>query len=242
MSNTTSFRWAVAGSVLLLLGGARPLFTAPTAPAVAPAAAGAANYLVSAQRKPSAADDLRCLGECLAGHYSSAAQAAADNGYEDVRLHVVAVWPEERRRGHWYFYAEQALAAAPAAPFWQRVYRLSRTADGHFESAIFLLAAPRRFAGAWENPARHPALQALRPDSLSRREGCAMYLSKTGPARFAGTTDGRHCTSTLNGAAYATSEMQIMPTELRTWNRGFDTFGKQRWGATKGAYVFVKEK
>ena len=235
MSNATSFRWAVAGSFLLLLGGALP-------PAPAPAAAGATERPVPAQNAPQTAEDLRRLGEYLSGHYSSAAQAAADTGYLNVRLHMVPIWPEERRQEHWYFYAEQALATAPAAPFWQRVYRLSRTNDGHFESATFLLAAPRRFAGAWQNPGQHPALRALRPDSLQRREGCAVYLSKTGPASFAGTTDGYHCTSSLNGAAYVTSEVQIMPTELRTWNRGFDTFGKQKWGATKGAYVFVKEK
>ena len=235
MSNATSFRWAVAGSFLLLLGGALPL-------APAPAAAGATDCLVSAQSKPSTADDLRRLGECLVGHYSSAAQAANDANYLNVRLYVVPIWPEERRQGHYYFYAEQALATTPTVPFWQRVYRLRCTPDGHFENTTYLLAAPRRFVRAWQNPGQHPALRALRPDSLQRREGCAVYLSKTGPVSFAGTTDGYHCTSTLNGAAYATSEVQIMPTELRTWNRGFDTFGKQKWGATKGAYVFVKEK
>ncbi len=232
MSNAITSRWAVAGSVFLLLGSGRPL---------APAAPAAARPPASARHQAAPADDLRRLGECLAGHYSSAAQAALDKGYEDIRLHVVPIWPEEQRRGQYYFYAEQALAAAPAAPFWQRVYRLRPTNDGHFESASFLLAAPRRFAGAWQRPAQHPALRALRPDSLHHTEGCVLYLSKTGPACFAGTTDGYHCPSTHNGAAYATSEVQLMPTELRLWNRGFDTFGQQKWGAKKGAYVFVKE-
>ena len=232
MNSTTTLRWAVASGLLLLLAGARP-----QAPAPAPTAQGR----VLAPHRPPTTDDLRRLGECLAGHYSSAAQAAADTSYRDIRLHVVAIWPEQWGQ-HQYFYAEQSLATAPAAPFWQRVYRLRCTPDGHFENTTYLLAAPRRFAGAWQSPGQHPALRALRPDSLRRHEGCAVYLSKTGPASFAGTTDGYHCASTLHGAAYATSEVQIMLTELRTWNRGFDTFGKQKWGATKGAYVFVKEK
>ena len=41
--------------------------------------------------------DLRYLGECLSGHYLLAAQTASDTNYLNVRLHVVPLWPEERR-------------------------------------------------------------------------------------------------------------------------------------------------
>ena len=94
MSSAINIRGILAGSVLLLLGGSRLL-------APAPAAAGAAGHPVAARNGPPTADDLRRLGECLAGNYSSAAQAAADTSYQNIRLHVVAIWPEQRQQQYW---------------------------------------------------------------------------------------------------------------------------------------------
>ncbi|MFM8642095.1 MAG: CpcT/CpeT family chromophore lyase, partial [Phycisphaerales bacterium] len=53
-------------------------------------------------------DALRDAAAWLAGHYSSAAQAAEDATYFDVRLHIVPIWPD-RVDGPW-FYVEQAMA------------------------------------------------------------------------------------------------------------------------------------
>lgn len=187
-------------------------------------------------------EDLRRLATFMAGNYSSAAQAKADKEYLSIELHIAPILIPLRRQQQYYFYVEQAMTNSPAEPYRQRVYRLTRTRDGHFGSTTFTLNAPKRFVGAWRNPAQHPTLLALRPDSLKNRDGCDVFLSKTGDLRFQGTTDGRHCASTISGASYATSEVVLTPRTLLTWDRGFDIFGKQKWGATKGAYVFVKEE
>jgi hypothetical protein len=42
------------------------------------------------------------------------------------------------------------------------------------------------------------------------------------------------------GAAYATSEVTILPDRLVNWDRGFDAPGGQVSGATEGGYVFLK--
>ena len=58
---------------------------------------------------------------------------------------------------------------------------------------------------------------------------------------WAGSTQGKGCSSTLGGASYATSQVTVTPLELRSWDQGFDAAGKQVWGAEKGPYVFLKQ-
>ena len=53
-------------------------------------------------------------------------------------------------------------------------------------------------------------------------------------------TRGNGCASERSGAAYATAEVRLEPGRMASWDRGFDAAGKQVWGATTGAYVFVK--
>ena len=71
------------------------------------------------------------------------------------------------------------------------------------------------------------------------RGGCSIFLRADGPA-FVGATRGEGCSSSLAGAAYATSEVTITRDVLTSWDRGFDAAGEQVWGATAGAYEFVR--
>jgi hypothetical protein len=175
------------------------------------------------------------LARCLTGSFSSAEQARLDTSYFDIRLHVVPVWPL-RTDGFW-LYVEQAMAGREQKPYRQRVYHLTQTGDSTFQSAVFLLPGPERFIGAWKTGA---PLGALTPDSLVPRTGCAILLRRTGPFRFAGSTDGRLCPSELRGAAHATSEAVIAESVMVSWDRGFDAAGNQVWGAAAGGYVFKK--
>ena len=51
--------------------------------------------------------------------------------------------------------------------------------------------------------------------------------------RFAGGTEGKGCASELRGAAYATSEVEILPDRMITLDRGWDAAGKQVWGSRR---------
>ena len=62
--------------------------------------------------------------------------------------------------------------------------------------------------------------------------------NRGGPTVFYGGTVGTGCASTLRGAAYATSEVELFPDRLETWDRGYDAGGAQAWGATGSGYVF----
>lgn len=181
--------------------------------------------------------DLALLRDRLAGSFSSAAQAAADSAYFDIRLRVVPVWPT-RSDAHW-LYVEQAAASRLDKPYRMRVYKLVQLAPDLFESQVYKLPSEARFAGAWRkgNP-----LGSVTPDSLLPRAGCSIVLRRTRDGVFMGSTLGHDCESDLRGAAYATSEVRIEAERLLSWDRGLDAAGKQVWGAEKGPYEFLRVK
>lgn len=179
--------------------------------------------------------DLDLLASWMTGSFSSAEQAAADSAYFDIRLEMAPIWPE-RTEGRW-LYVEQAAAPALDRPYRQRIYHLTQGSGGWFRSEVYLIPDPLRFAGAWREPAR---FDALAPDSLEVREGCAVLLRRTGDGAFSGSTLGAGCASDLRGASYATSEVTVRADRLVSWDRGFDAGGTQTWGAEGGGYIFLR--
>lgn len=181
--------------------------------------------------------DVDRLAGWLVGSFSSAQQAEADpEHYLDIRLHMTQIWTS-RADGPW-LYVEQAAASALERPYRQRVYRLASGPDGAVLSHIYMLPGdPLAYAGWWRTPASFD--HALTPTDLDERDGCAITMHVRGrDGAFVGGTTGRGCVSTLRGAAYATSEVEITADALITWDRGFDAEGAQVWGATEGGYVF----
>ena len=76
-------------------------------------------------------------------------------------------------------------------------------------------------------------------DELVERVGCTVSLHADGPV-YRGSTSGRSCPTTLKGATYVTSDLVLDTFGLRSWERGFDPSGVQRWGSESGPYVFVR--
>lgn len=175
----------------------------------------------------------RMLVDWMTGSFSSAEQAAADSSFFDIRLETTRIWTD-RTDGVW-LYVEQAATAHRDRPYRQRIYRVVEGGGG-FTSEIFTLPAQEAFVGAYREPARFDVLAA---DSLEEREGCAVSLRWTGE-HFEGGTVGGSCTSTVGGASYATSEVELYEDRIETWDRGFDADGQQVWGARSGGYVFRK--
>lgn len=188
----------------------------------------------SASPAPPAPDrDLALLASWMTGSFGSGEQAASDSAFFDVRLRMVRIWPE-RSDGCW-LYVEQALAVQEHRPYRQRVYRLHRVSADTLASDVHTLADESRFVGAWKSLV---AFAGITPDSLDLREGCTIYLTREGAFAFYGGTRGSRCESTLQGASYATSEVEITSDAVVSWDRGFDASGAQVWGATRRGYVF----
>ena len=182
-------------------------------------------------------DRLHTLADWMTGSFSSSAQSQADPEYRDIRLRMCRIW-SERTDGPW-LYVEQAEASAMDKPYRQRIYRLAATGPQGFESYVYEMPVPLRFAGACGQDA---PLASLTPEALTLKDGCAVHLTYHVCSNFfTGQTQGQGCASTLRGAAYATSEVSITQAGIVSWDRGFDAAGQQVWGATKGGYRFVRD-
>lgn len=184
-------------------------------------------------------DDYAELCRWLTGSFSSEKQARDDPQMFDIRLTMTRIWPE-RHDGYW-LYVEQARADAADAPYRQRVYQVVDLGNGEFESRVYTLPGASiretidRFAGAGKDPSK---LADVTPADLKLREGCSIYLKRDADGCFSGSTRGRGCPSSREGASYVTSEVRLSSDVLESWDRGWDDSGKQVWGSVQGGYVF----
>ena len=172
----------------------------------------------------------------MTGSFSSAAQAAEDTSFYDIRLEMVPIW-NERTDGRW-IYVEQAVATYLDRPYRQRVYQVTQEPDGRFRSVVYTLTEPTRFIGVWKTPG---LMDSISPANLSLREGCDIILTwNPEKGTYTGSTGDNTCPSSVRGARWAYSEVEIRADGMLTWDKGLDAEGKQIWGAEKGGYQFVK--
>jgi hypothetical protein len=179
--------------------------------------------------------DSERLAKMMEGSFSSEDQSKNDSDYLDLRLHMKRIWPD-RTDGKW-LYVEQAAASTQDKPYRQRVYRITNTYEGRFESAVFNLNDPLRFAGEWR---KEEPLSELTPDSLIFNEACADTLTLMNDDGYEGGSRGKNCTSDLRGAKFITTEIKLSLDGIIVWERGFDEDDKQVWGTAKGGYFFKR--
>ena len=159
-------------------------------------------------------------------------QAAEDEEFFDIRLEMVQIW-KDRSDGPW-LYIEQATASRLDQPYRQRVYRLVPQEDGAIGSVVYEMPEPLSFAGA---AAKDDPLAELSPDALTER----VLRWHEDEQAYRGSTVEDHCKSSLRGASYATSGVDVHKDRLVSWDRGFSADGEQVWGAVKGGYVFMRQ-
>jgi CpeT protein len=176
--------------------------------------------------------ELRAVGRMMHGKFSSERQSKSDSAFFDIRLSILPIWTE--RSDAIWMYVEQAVSNKLDKPYRQRVYRITQLMDGSFESAVFTLKDPLRFAGKVE------LFESLNPDSLELRDGCSVFLKKIGKRSYEGATGYKTCPSDMRGAAYASSIVTLNSTMLLSWDRGFDRNDTQVWGAEKEGYKFLR--
>lgn len=180
--------------------------------------------------------NMNLLVSYMTGSFNSEAQSLKDSDYFNISLEMVQIW-KEKKDGPW-LYIEQAIAASKEKPYRQRIYHLQHVKDNIYTSTVFTLPDPTAVIGAWKDPQK---LSRLSTDSLTLRDGCDITL-KFENGKFVGSTTGQKCPSDRRGASYATSKVSIDKDKMVSWDQGFDKDGKQVWGATKGGYIFIKQK
>ena len=179
--------------------------------------------------EPDAVEELFAL---MQGSFDSKAQAERDSAFYAISLHMHQVWPE---RGH-FLYVEQALASMQEKPYRQRIYQLKAEGD-EVASYVYKLPADSLWIGKWREPASFETLTLKELDLL---EGCEVRLMRLDADHFKGATGDQTCPSSLYGASYAQSEVEVTEGRVVSWDRGFDAEGNHIWGAEKGGYEFVK--
>ncbi|WP_293087337.1 chromophore lyase CpcT/CpeT [Moorena sp. SIO4A1] len=168
----------------------------------------------------------------MSGHFSSKAQSERDSAFFDISLVMYPIW-KNSTEAKW-MYVEQAASAYKDQPYRQRVYRISMVEAGLMESRVYELDDPSKYIHAWEKPA---LFEALTSDSLILREGCSVFL-KASENCFSGSTREKECLSSLRGASYASSIVEICPNKITSWDQGWNSDDEQVWGAVSGPYVF----
>lgn len=177
------------------------------------------------------------LFQYLAGTFDSTAQAAMDARYFEIQLKVCPV--DAPDIGERVLYVEQAVLASADRPYRQRIY-VVEYGEGEQDgvSRVYTVADEPSWVGACDEATPRTVTAA----QITERSGCAVYLTwSEADGEFAGATRGNECASNLQGASYATSEVVMTETEVRSWDRGYNDQGVQVWGAEAGPYVFVRQ-
>ena len=173
------------------------------------------------------------LVSIMQGSYNSSKQAAADTTYYSISLRMVPIWKE---KGH-FLYVEQALSAKQDKPYRVRIYKLGQRGANEFVSEVYTIKNEKDWVGKWKTP---EAFNNLNIGDIELKQGCEVVLQRLERNKFSGKTGEKTCPSELRGASYATSKVTVTPTQILSWDQGFDSNGKQVWGAEKGGYVFDK--
>jgi len=187
----------------------------------------------AATPEPQASEALERAYQWLTGRFDSSEQAAGNQSYFPIQLTSCEVNAPEL--GDHVLYVEQASMDSPNQPYRQRLYVLSDGEADEVISTIYSLVNPGAAIGLCQ---RQQAATYDRGD-VALRAGCEVYIQWNG-THFTGGTNGQACSSTLGGAAYATSEVILYADQMTSWDRGFDANDVQVWGATEGAYIFVR--
>ena len=177
--------------------------------------------------------ELEELFALMQGSFNSEIQAQIDTTYYNISLHMYPIW---ENKGN-FLYVEQALTSTPKKPYRQRVYEVKRDTDSTFSSAIYKLDADSLWIGKWKNP---KTFDSISLNDIAIKEGCDVILKRVGPNHFMGKTGDDTCSSTMRGASYARSEVEILEDKIISWDRGFDADGNYVWGAEKSGYIFNK--
>lgn len=188
---------------------------------------------ISCDKQPKEDTELNELFNIMQGSYHSETQSKQDSSYYNISLHMYPIWKDKGN----YLYVEQALMSMQDKPYRQRIYKISRLNDSTLQSAIYTIPNDSLWIGKWKTPEH---FDRIATEYITEKDGCEVLLTRIGENHYKGATGVYTCASSLRGASYATSEVEITKSKIVSWDRGFDAEGNHVWGAQKGGYIFEK--
>ncbi|WP_138434791.1 chromophore lyase CpcT/CpeT [Winogradskyella algicola] len=177
--------------------------------------------------------ELEELFALMQGSFNSEIQSQVDSTYYNISLHMYPIWEDKGN----YLYVEQALNSRQNKPYRQRIYEVKRLTDSTFSSAVYNLNIDSLWIGKWKNP---KVFDSISLNEIALKESCEVILKRISKNHYMGKTGDTTCVSTMRGASFARSEVEILEDKILSWDRGFDNDGNYVWGAEKGPYIFNK--
>jgi CpeT protein len=201
---------------------------------VAMCAACAVQQPVDEEPTPEPFDLVGTLQDYLVGEFDSSSQAQEDYSYFEIQLITCPVDAPEL--GERVVYVEQASMDNSTAPYRQRLYILEADPEtNEARTLVYAMEDPDAAIGLCELD----EVATFEADEATERVDCGVELVWDPEAElFDGGTVGEGCSSSLNGASYATSQVQLTGDVIESWDQGWDASDAQVWGATAGAYRF----
>lgn len=179
--------------------------------------------------------ELEGFVQILTGKFSSKKQANEDSGYAAVCLINTPIWLNQS--GYW-FYQELFNEEKKTAIYNQRIINIKRVDSITLSSISYVIPNQKKYINGWKDAS---LFNHLTIDSLTIRDGCDVFFRKKTSTIYQGKTHKNSCSSTLSEKIkYTTSNIVVSSKKISSWDRGYDSKGKQVWGKIQGPYNFIK--
>lgn len=179
--------------------------------------------------------ELEGFVQILTGKFSSKKQAQEESGYAAVCLINTPIW--QNQSGYW-FYQELFSEEKSTAIYNQRIIQIKRVDSITLSSTSYVIPNQKKYTNGWKDAS---LFNQLTIDSLTIREGCDVYFRKKTSTIYQGKTYKNSCSSSFSKKIeYTTSNIVISSKKISSWDRGYDSKGKQVWGKIQGPYNFIR--
>ncbi|WP_299608309.1 chromophore lyase CpcT/CpeT [uncultured Aquimarina sp.] len=179
--------------------------------------------------------ELEDFVQILTGKFSSKKQAKEESGYAAVCLINSPIWKDQS--GYW-FYQELFNEEKSTAIYNQRIINIKRVDSITISSSSYIIPNQKKYINGWKDTS---LFNQLTIDSLTVRAGCDVYFKKKTSTIYQGKTSKNSCSSSFSKKIkYTTSNIVMSRNKISSWDRGYDSEGKQVWGKIEGPYDFIR--
>ena len=164
----------------------------------------------------------------ITGVFSTYEQHLSDTTFDNVVV-LTNLIRKDADRTQW-IYTEQG-EAKNYKPYRKRVYELKLIEDVILQR-IYYIKDEGRFS--------YLNSKSITEADIYLKDGCDIWIRIDDDGNYNGNTDGKNCIATFRGSSYVTTDFWVYKKKVLSWERGWDLNDNQRWGSTKGYYIFKK--
>ncbi|WP_109299460.1 chromophore lyase CpcT/CpeT [Aquimarina sp. AU474] len=178
--------------------------------------------------------ELHNLVTLLVGEFSNIEQSEKDSSFNHLKMVNTRIWKD--KPGYWV-YSELFNAKNNDAIYGQRILNYERVDSSTFTSTAYIISNAKDYRMGWKNKR---IFDKLTIDSLTVRDGCQVYFTKSTSTIYSGKTRKGSCSSSIDYVEYIISDFVISRDKISLWNRGYSAKGKQVWGKIKGPHKYKR--